>query len=185
MDSTATGAIIALIGVVIGGLLTTGLELLRRRWAVSDRRYDRQKEILDRRCDQAEAYAQSVTQDFRRLTNDIEAYLLLNDPYEASQREKARRQWKEYLDTRVFALGPSIHVLSDPQLRESWDGMMTAVEQLHKVYGHAWNFKFAAGEPMDAMETIELTNAIWLEFSARLGKFYSQLDRIRSEINSS
>ena len=185
MDSTAAGAIIALIGVVIGGLLTTGLELLRRRWAVSDRRYDRQKEILDRRCDQAEAYAQSVTQDFRRLTHDIEAYLLLKDPYEVSQRDKARREWKDHLDTRVFALGPSIHALSNPQLREAWDGMIAAVDKLHQVYGHVWNFKFADGEPMDAMATIEVTNSIWLEFSAQLGKFYSHLDRIRSELDPS
>jgi len=181
MDSAVTGAIIALIGV--GGLLSIGLELLRRRWAISDRRYNRQKEILDRRCDQAEEYAQSVTQDFRKLTNDIEAYLTLEDPYEVAQREKARKQWKEHLDTKIFSLGPSIHALSDTQLREAWDGTISAVDQLHGVYGKVHSFKIEAGDPMDANQTIETTEVIWLEFSARLGDFYSRLDRIRSELN--
>jgi hypothetical protein len=68
----------AIAGLVVGGLLTLAIEGLRRRWSVADRAYASKTSVLDGRCDQAETYAASFTEDLRRLMHDAEASI--NDP---------------------------------------------------------------------------------------------------------
>ena len=132
-DTSSTALIVGLLtlgGVLLGGLLSFLVEALRRRWAVSDRSYNRTKEILDRRCDQAEAYAHAATEDFRRVMHDAEAFLKTSDPREAQGRLDARRARMEQFDVKVFALGPAIRALGPDRLLNPWEAMMKQMDIL-------------------------------------------------------
>jgi hypothetical protein len=179
-NTAIIAGVFALAGTVLGGLITLGVEAARRHWTLSDRRYDRTKDILDRRCEQAEAYAQAVTEDFRRLMHDAEAILLVSDPLDALQREQARREWKDHLHTRVFALGPSIRALGDEDLKKPWDLMMKAMDRLHRIYLQVCDYRLGGGKKLDQHKTISSLNRSWLDFSKHLGGFYARIDQIRS-----
>ncbi len=178
-NGTLIGGLLALGGVLLGGLISLAVEALRRRWSLSDRTYERRKEVLDNRCAQAEAYAREVEADFRRLMHDAEAYLLLPDQYEAVQRQEARRAWKDHLDTTVFALGPTIGSLSNEALTSAWGKMMEAMDHLHNIYIRVCDFRFGGSESLDPKETISEMNRIWLNFAGRLADFYQNVDEIR------
>jgi hypothetical protein len=183
MDPTALGGIMALGGVLIGGLLTFLTENTRRRWIVSDRRYERRRAIMDGRCDKAQTYAMEVTADFRRLMHDAQAYLLLRDPRDAERRQQARQEWKDHLDTRVFALGPSIYALGDDILKAEWDSMMEALDSLYGQYTTIWEFRFDGKHGgLDASETLGSLDLAWLNFSKHLGEFYKRIDKIKLSI---
>ena len=180
MNDTLLGGSLALGGVFLGGLVSLAVEALRHKWNISDRKYIRQKEIIDRRCDQAETYAQIVTGDFRSLMHDIEVYLS-NDPNYAVRRDEARRYWKDHLNTKIFSLGPSIRALSDNALMKPWDFMIEAIEELQKLYRQVWEFRFE-DQLLEINNPLELINKIWLDYAQHLGNFYKRLDQIRFEL---
>lgn len=181
MDAILIGGLLALGGVLLGGLITLATEGFRRRWFVADRRLDRRAEILDRRVLQAESYAQSATEDFRRIMHDAEAYLASNDPDDAASRHRARIQWKEELDPKVFALGPSIRALRDAELKVSWEAMMDEMDDLNELYVRIWEYRFDNGEPVDATESKSSLDDSWSSYSGHLGDFYRRLDQLRIE----
>jgi hypothetical protein len=178
MNDTLLGGLLALGGVFIGGCISLIVEALRHRWTISDRRYGRKKEIVDRRCDQAETFVQAVTRDFRSMMHDIEAYLTRDDPHDAPTRHAARLYWKDQLDTRIFAIGPSIRALSDEDLMRSWDLMMEQMDKLQQQYGQVWEFRFE-DKPLDIDDPISEVNQIWADYARNLGAFYSRIDELR------
>jgi len=183
MEATLLGGLMALGGVLLGGALTFLTENTRRKWAVSDRRYERRKDITDNRCQQAQAYAMEVTADFRRLMHDAQAYLILHDPQDAARRQQARREWKDHIDTKLFALGPSIYALADQELKADWDLLMKALDGLYQTYGTICEYALERKHKgLNVTVTLESLDEAWLDFSKHLGDFYKRIDVIRLSV---
>ena len=182
MNEILVGGIMALLGVVVSEGFSLIRDHLRHKRELLAIKYERRKEIVDRRCEQAESYAQRVTADFRSVMRDAEAFLVRDIPLDAAWREKKRLSWKESLDMEIFSLGPSIRALADKVLWEAWEHMMEVMEkELYEVYGKAWEYRFE-GKPVDVESLFERLNEIWLEFSRYVGEFYRRLDQIRLEL---
>jgi len=179
MDGPFLGAVIALIGVAIGGIVSVAVEALRHRWSVSDRDYDRKKEILDRRCDQAETYAQAMTQDFRFLMRDIEAYMFHPDPTNAERINKARLERIDKYDNSIFSLGPAISAIDHDEMKRSWTIMMDKMDELQDTYRDVSAFIFDDGEEIDPIQVLDKVNGLWLDYSEHMGNFYRNLDDAR------
>ena len=173
------GSLLSLGGVLVGGLLSFGVEFIRRRWAVSDRKYIRKREVTDRRCDQAEAYVQSMTQDFRLLLRDIDIYLRNPDPLLTEARTRARSEWMDRFDMRIFSLGPAIRAIEHDGVEESWSGLIERMEEIQKLYLKVCNSILGDGGPLDVDEEMAKATEIWLQYSAHLGDFYRDLDDAR------
>ncbi len=178
------GGSLSLIGVLVGGLLSFGVEYIRRRWAVSDRKYERKKEVVDKRCDQAEAYTQAMTQDYRLLMRDIELYLRNPDPIQTEMRTKARDEWLDRWDTRIFSLGPAIRAIDHERMKESWSKLIDNMEQLQKTYQKVCNSILGDGGDLDSETELTDLNELWLQYSANLGDFYSHLDDARYQLTN-
>ena len=182
MDEILLGGIMALLGVVVSEVNSLIRDHLRHKRELSVRKYERRKEIVDRRCEQAESYAQRVTADFRSVMRDAEAFLVRDVPLEAAWREKRRLSWKENLDMEIFSLGPSIRALADEVLWEAWEHMMEVMEkELYEIYHKAWEYRFE-DKPVDVGSLFERLNEVWLDFSRYVGEFYRRLDQIRLEL---
>jgi len=178
------GGALSLAGVLIGGLLSFGLEIIRRRWTVSDRKYERKKELVDRRCDQAEAYVGAMTQDYRHLMRDIELYLRNPDPVFTQARTRARTEWMDRLDNSVFSLGPAIRAIDHADMKASWSKLIDNMEQLQKTYLRVCNSILGDGERLDAESENSQVSGLWLEYSKSLGDFYSHLDDARYRLTT-
>ena len=173
------GGALSLAGVLIGGLLSFGVEIFRRRWAISDRKYERKKELVDKRCDQAETYVQAMTLDYRHLLREIEIYLRNPDPLLTEMRAQARIEWLDRWDTRVFSLGPAIRAIDHEEMKASWSELIDNMEEIQKAYIKVCNSILGDGEPLNAESEIDEANELWLQYSASLGDFYSHLDDAR------
>ena len=172
--------IFTIAGVILGGLIPFIIELFRRIWKVSDRKYDRKKEVLDRRCDQAEAYTQAATEDFRRVMNDIDFYLFDPEGAHVIELAEERIQNKLHLDTKVFALGPSILALNDKNLLTAWDKMMDAMDKLKDSFLESGKYRFEGDSSIDPVKLHSKVQEIWIDYSKQLDKFYICLDKIRN-----
>jgi hypothetical protein len=172
-----------LIGVLIGGVLTLAgtflSSILQRNWAVADFRRQHRLSLVEKRIAMSESYVEAATQDFRQVMHDIEFYLFADDPVLVAQRRNARAQWKDSLDTRVFAKGPAMRALRDEPVIASWNGMMGALDKLRKVYAEITNAKSDRGEAIDAKAYRDSLEEIWLEYSKHLGALYARLDEIQ------
>ena len=183
MNDTLLGGLLALGGTILGGIISVIVEALRNRWNTSNRKYSRKKEVLDRRCEQAETYVQIVTGDFRAMMREAEIYLM-SDNLHASQQNEARRSWMDNLDTRIYSLGPSISALSDEKLMEYWDLMMVSVNSMQQFYAKAWEYRFK-GKTIDTENPMNELNDIWSSYAKNLGKFYKRLDELRNTLSES
>ena len=176
------GGALSLAGVLIGGLLSFGLEIIRRRWAVSDRKYERKKQLVDRRCDQAEGYVQAMTQDYRHLLRDIELYLRNPDPQFTEMRTQSRNEWLDRWDTRIFSLGPAIRAIDHDEMKASWSELIDNMEEIQQTYVKVCDSILGDGEVLDADSEIAQANKLWIQYSASLGDFYSHLDDARYQL---
>lgn len=174
-----TGAF-TLLGVILGGALPFLIEIYRRKWIVSDRKYERRKEVLDRRCNQAEAYIQTVTEDFGHIKHNTEIYLLDLDDHHTIELTEARRRWVEQLDMKVFALGPAIRSLNDKELNKIFDNMMDTMDKLKDANTKSRQRKFEGDISVDPVLLHKKVQDIWLEYSKLNGDFYKRLDTIRN-----
>ena len=176
------GAGIALAGVLIANAVLLLKAFVERRWQKEDRRRDRDAEVLDRRCDQIEQYIEAVTQDFRLVTNDAEYYLEEADVAAARRRMKKRKQWKDGLDTRIFAKGPAITSLNDDQLASLFSQALDLYDSLGEIYGRIYELKFDQGLEIDPSDYSGQLNSVWLEFSGVVSKMYSRINEIRKTV---
>ena len=182
INDVIIGGLIALGGVFLGGLITLITEWLRHKWSVSDRQYQRRKDIVDKRCDQAEIYAQAATDDFRRIMHDARSYLD-EDNNSAAQRLQNRKEWIEKVDTKLFSLGPAISALSDEELKKTWDSAMDKMDELNIIYNQISEYKFNNGAQVDKVHTSSLIEKIWLDYSRELGNFYKRVDLLRYKLS--
>ena len=169
------------IGALLDRLMLLGVEALRQHWSKSERRYLRGKEIVDRRCNQAETYAQNVAAYFRRVMDAAEAYLTSDEAHAAEIAENGAN-WRDSLDKRLFALGPAIRALSDEDLMKSWNLMMEALDELHKVYVQAGQYRFER-KPVQVDLLLSSLGGLWLDLSQQLSQFYKRLDQIRYKLS--
>jgi len=183
MDEIQTTALIAagsaLAGVLITTLATLVVEFVRRSWGKEDRQRDRRIQVLDRRVNQIEQYLEGVTQDFRLVMNDAEFYLATDDIPEANRRMAQRRELKDSIDTRIFARGPAIRALADPELDTLWESLMGSFDKLAAIYMEIFDTKFNNMMPIDQNLFGTALNETWLEYSRTIGILYHQLDQIR------
>lgn len=173
------GGALSLAGVLIGGALSVVLENIRRRWALSDRKYGRKREIVDRRCDQAEAYVQAMTQDYRHLLRDIELYLRNPDPLLTEMRTQARNEWLDRRGTLVFSLGPAIKAIDHEGIKASWSELIDNLEEIQRIYLKVCKSILGDGDTLDANFEIAQANGLWLQYSSSLSDFYRHLDDAR------
>ncbi len=174
-----TGAF-TLIGVIIGGTLPFFIELFRRIWIVSDRKYERTKEVLDRRCDQAETYVQNATEDFRRFMDDTGVFLFDTQHDHALERNQARRKSRDEFDMKIFALGAAISALGNEELKHIYDSMMDEMDKLHISYAKSLKYRFEGETTIEPTVIQTEVQNTWLVYSRLLGQFYKKLDEIRN-----
>ena len=181
MNNVLLGGLLTLGGVLIGGLITLATESLRHKWFISDRNYQRKKEIVDKRCEEAETYAHAATADFRHFM-DMSTSLLLGESDAVMQTSEERRQWLKELDKKTFSLGPSILALSDDQLIQSWGKIANTIDKIRAIYIRIHQNRLNHATPMYDKDNLQAQiSSAWSEYSQELGVFYKRIDIIRYE----
>ena len=104
------------------------------------------------------------------------------DPLLTEMRARARIEWLDRWDTRVFALGPAIRAIDHKELKESWSELIDNMEEMQQTYVKVCDSILGDGEPLDSESEIEHANELWLEFSASFGDFYGHLDDARYQL---
>jgi len=178
IQSAVIGAGLALLGVVIAGLLTILQSALSRRWTLEDARRSRRIEISDRRIDQAEAYLQAITADFRDLMHEIDYHALVEDLALSRARRDARNLRRDAIDLSIFAKGPALRSLDDDGLRIAYEGMIAAYEKISGLYTELGR-RLELGQEVSPNHYREAAYHAWTELSTNLTAAYSRLDAVR------
>jgi len=182
MTDTLIGGILALAGVIIGGLTSFIIELWRNKNSISERKHQRKKEIADKRCDQAETFVQAMTDDFQSTMFSTKLLISSDEKFTVDYIAKVRNELMERKDFKVFSLGASILALSDDELTESYHVMLESFDELRVIRKQAVEAKLEnkLGDPETIIKQID---NIWVKDSNSLGKFYSRIDIIRYKLS--
>ncbi len=182
MTETLIGGLLALAGVIIGGLSSFLLEVWRNKKSVSERKYQRKKEIVDKRCDQAESFVQAMTDDFQTVMYNTKILLAEDEESARNHLSKIKERTTERTDFRIFSLGPTINALSDNDLKEDYQAMLKSLEELKASIKNALEIR-AKDQPIDVSKIYKQLDELWIEYSKYLGRFYSRINEIRYKLS--
>ena len=180
--SVVIGASFTLLGVIVGNIISFFQTKKQHDWHVEDASRLRIYEILDSRATQSEIYVGAFAEDFRSLMHDIEFILSSDNPAAIAKRSERPYIRKDLIDPKVFAHGPSISSFNDKNLKEHYEQMNRAHEDLKILFAELCHIKIDLGEQPDINQFGKQLNDYWLRFAKSLGDFYARLDKLRTII---
>lgn len=155
------------------------LEEQRRKWEREDSKRDREKEVFERRCEQAERFAEAATEAFRLILDNCYLFLRTDDKTKAVEKYNQYNVWSEQRDRRIFASGPAIRALRDDELLQFWLKMGQAHTDLAHHCDYLYSEKFIGGRQIDEQKMTDDIRNVNAAYEIATADFYAQLDKIR------
>jgi hypothetical protein len=142
-------------------------------------REEKHREILEKRCNQAEEGAKLLSNSLYRFQQSCIYYVEEDDPIKSAAWKEKDEAWRGETDQLLFSYGQIINSINDSELQEIWVGMAQCFENIGKNCFHIYRTKFIDKTKIYGIEQLSETRLLQAEFMRKGADFLQRLDKIR------
>jgi len=176
------GASAAIIGVIIGQIITIINSLLQRRWNEYDYYRNRKVVTVEKRIDQIEKFVETMTKIIFKTKKDISFHATNSDKEMASERLIEWSGWKNEMDASNHYYSLAIRSLGDEILLKIYETLRSRSSEMESQLFELLNAKYIKKTKIDEDKYKINSEKLFDEYSSVMSDFFIRLDWIKTHI---
>ncbi len=181
------GGALAILGVIVGQLISFITEGRKRKWQLIDQDKERVRTVRRLRLNQVEKFVERTSAEFNQARTDI----ILGTTHKLTQKN-VDMMMEHYFDRAFgfrlqdnskYTYTPIVKSIGDKGLLESWEKLNATAGELYKIQPSFYERLKKGKIPIDEEESNKLMtfgNANHYEYNDCIIDIYQQIDRVKS-----